>query len=90
MSVKRPPPLHEITERQAAERARKLLDQTELFADIGLGPVAAQSRMLARDVLELVATVKSQPGGPTPLQGRPRMSPRHHRQSRLPGRLRCE
>jgi hypothetical protein len=39
------------------DRARELLDKTELFEELGLHELARLSRLVARDVLELVDQV---------------------------------
>lgn len=50
------------TERKAADRPRLLLDETALFEDLGLGQLAARSRAVAGDVLELVASLDAVAG----------------------------
>lgn len=42
-----------IEHRARIERARKLIEQTELFDELGLGQLAAASRLVAQDALEL-------------------------------------
>jgi hypothetical protein len=43
----------------AEERARALLERTELFDELGLGSLASSARMVARDALDALAELDS-------------------------------
>lgn len=61
-------------EKQAAERARKLLCETDLFAELGLPTLSSDARMCARAVLELTAELNAERSARVQIQaGRDRL-----------------
>jgi hypothetical protein len=57
-------------EQLAAERARDLIAKTEFFAELGLGRLAESARMVAGDVVDLVASLEAERSTRSALQAR--------------------
>lgn len=55
---------------ETVERANRILDSTSLFGDLGLAPLVAESRTVARDVIALVDELEAERSARRALQKR--------------------